>query len=259
MYYQKNRFVKWSLFLKTELKCSCSVYKKQSLLLWTTHFVGCIFDAEAHHNHPWKSDQPDEKEIYGHNFSEIRYLRIMEFHYSAQCERPLWVWCNLNHSIDHAGHPLICIITALLNLIDVSQGGGQSILYCICYEPAQFHCAMSSADADQWSSGAVNGFCASFHHLRIRTIIFIAAAQNVYPFVFNNTSALRVWLQASLLWLRLPSLHAVTSTPLPPRIQPQRQAAPCPQAWAAGKPSANQCQILKIRLHERLWYSYATP
>lgn len=47
MYYQKNRLVKWSLFLKGEVKRLRTVYKTQSLLLSTAHFVGCIFDAAA--------------------------------------------------------------------------------------------------------------------------------------------------------------------------------------------------------------------
>lgn len=74
------------------------------------------------------------------------------------------------------------------------------------------------------------------------------------PVGFN--SVLCLW-DCKLLWPKLHFLCGSRSTCLPLRIQPWLQAAPCPQAWA-GKPSANQSQILKIRLHERLQHNFST-
>lgn len=75
------------------------------------------------------------------------------------------------------------------------------------------------------------------------------------PVGFN--SLLCLW-DCKLLWPKLHFLCGVWSKFLYlSGYHPWLQAVPCPQAWT-GKPSANQCQILKIRLYERLWHNFST-
>lgn len=111
------------------------------------------------------------------------------------------------------------------------------------------HCTVFSADADQQSSGAVNGFCASFHHVRpgqphslCQVGRFPLFVFNM-PMEFNSLLCLRDCKQVPCDWLSImwtgvrstpPSIHLSLSSSMK-SWETLGKLMPNPEDQAAGE------------------------